>query len=228
MLERGGTAGDAIVAAAAVMGVVGPHLCGLGGDVLAMVKAPGAPPSALLAAGRAGSGADPRRLRAEGHTAMPQRGDVRSVPVPGAVDGWLALHERFGRVPWDAVLEPAITLAEEGFAASLFSRSPATSSRTSPAHPSSVRADRSRRSRSSVCRAWREPFGAWHRADEKASMVQSSAEPSSSWAMGSTRRTTWRNRWRSGRDRSRCRCSAMTCGRSLLLPRVISRSPAPG
>ncbi|HLN42574.1 MAG TPA: gamma-glutamyltransferase [Acidimicrobiales bacterium] len=119
LLERGGSAGDAIVAAAAVMAVVGPHLCGPGGDVLAVVSAPAAPPVALLAVGRAGSGADPARLRAEGHNDMPQRGDIRSVPVPGAVDGWMALHERYGRVPWDAVLEPAIALAEDGFAASL-------------------------------------------------------------------------------------------------------------
>jgi len=119
MLEGGGSAGDAIVGAAAVMAVVGPHLCGLGGDVLAMVKAPGASPVALLAVGRAGSGADPHRLRAEGHPDMPQRGDIRTVPVPGAVDGWLALHERYGRLPWDRVLEPAISLADEGFAASL-------------------------------------------------------------------------------------------------------------
>ncbi len=119
MLDRGGTAGDAMVAAAAVMAVVGPHLCGLGGDVLAMVKAPGAPPRALLSVGRAGSGADPDRLRAEGHEDMPLRGNVASVPVPGAVDGWLALHERYGRLGWDAVLEPAIALAADGFAASL-------------------------------------------------------------------------------------------------------------
>ena len=119
MLERGGSAADAMVAAAAVMAVVGPHLCGLGGDALAMVKAPGAAPEALLAVGRAGSGADPDRLRAEGHADMPLRGDIRSVPVPGAVDGWLALHERYGRLAWDAVLEPAIALAEDGFAASL-------------------------------------------------------------------------------------------------------------
>jgi len=84
-----------------------------------MVKAPGDAPVGLLAVGRAGSGADPDRLRAEGHTDMPLRGDIRSVPVPGAVDGWLALHERYGRLPWDAVLEPAIGLAEEGFAASM-------------------------------------------------------------------------------------------------------------
>jgi gamma-glutamyltranspeptidase/glutathione hydrolase len=119
MLERGGNAADAIVAAATVMAVVGPHLCGLGGDVLAMVKAPGHAPVGLLAVGRAGSGADPDRLRADGHDDMPLRGDVRSVPVPGAVDGWLAIHERFGQLSWDVVLEPAISLAEEGFAASM-------------------------------------------------------------------------------------------------------------
>ncbi len=119
MLEGGGTAADAIVAAAAVMAVVGPHLCGLGGDMLAMVKAPGATPVALLGVGRAGSGADPDRLRADGDADMPLRGDIRSVPVPGAVDGWMALHERYGRMSWDVVLEPAIALAEDGFSASL-------------------------------------------------------------------------------------------------------------
>ena len=118
MLDRGGSAADAMVAAAAVMGVVGPHLCGLGGDVLALVKAPGQMPTALLAIGRAGSGADAERMRGDGLTDMPLRGDVRSVPVPGAVDGWLALHQRYGRLPWTEVLGPAITLAEEGFAAS--------------------------------------------------------------------------------------------------------------
>ena len=50
---------------------------------------------------------------------MPVRGDIRSVQVPGAVDGWLTLHERYGRLPLDDVLAPAIELASEGFAASL-------------------------------------------------------------------------------------------------------------
>jgi gamma-glutamyltranspeptidase/glutathione hydrolase len=118
LLEKGGSAADAMVGAAAVMAVVGPHLCGLGGDALVMVKAPGEAPASLLGVGRAGSGADPDRLRAEGHADMPQRGDIRSVPVPGAVDGWIALHGRYGRLPWASVLEPAIALAEEGFAAS--------------------------------------------------------------------------------------------------------------
>ena len=118
-LADGGSAADAAVATGAAMAVVGPHLCGLGGDVLAMVSAPGRAPEALLSIGRAGAGSDARRLRAEGHATMPLRGDIRSVQVPGAVDGWLALHERYGRLPLARVLAPAIELAEDGFPASI-------------------------------------------------------------------------------------------------------------
>ena len=50
---------------------------------------------------------------------MPLRGDIRSVQVPGAVDGWLALHERYGRLPLADVLAPAIELADDGFPASI-------------------------------------------------------------------------------------------------------------
>jgi gamma-glutamyltranspeptidase / glutathione hydrolase len=119
LLEQGGSAADAVVAAAAVMAVTSPHLCGMGGDLLAMVSAPGSEPVALLSVGRAGSGADAGQMRSQGHVVMPLRGDIRSVPVPGAVDGWLALHERYGRLPLRAVFAPAIGLAEEGFAASI-------------------------------------------------------------------------------------------------------------
>jgi gamma-glutamyltranspeptidase/glutathione hydrolase len=118
MLGRGGSAADAAVAAAAAMATTSPHLCGMGGDLLAMVSPPSGTPLALLAIGRAGSGADPRQLRGDGHSVMPLRGDVRSVTLPGAVDGWLALHDRFGRLPLGVVLAPAIALAVEGFAAS--------------------------------------------------------------------------------------------------------------
>lgn len=126
MLVRGGSAADAAVAAAAAMAVVGPHFCGIGGDLLAIVRPPQREPTALMAIGRAGSGADPARLRAEGHRDMPLRADVRAVTVPGAVDGWIALHQRWGRLPLPAVLEPAIGLATEGFIASplLFLSSP--------------------------------------------------------------------------------------------------------
>jgi gamma-glutamyltranspeptidase/glutathione hydrolase len=119
MLGRGGSAADSAVAAGAAMAVVGPHLCGLGGDVLAMVAAPGSEPIGLLSVGRAGAGADASSLRAAGMATMPLRGNIQSVQVPGAVDGWLALHARYGRLPLKTVLAPAIELAEEGFNASL-------------------------------------------------------------------------------------------------------------
>ena len=119
MLRQGGSGADAAVATAAAMAVVGPHLCGLGGDLLAVVCPPGEPPQSLLSIGRAGAGVDAARLRAKGLTAMPVRGDLHSVPVPGAVDGWLALLDRFGRLPLATVFAPAIELAEDGFAASI-------------------------------------------------------------------------------------------------------------
>ncbi len=79
---------------------------------------PGSSPVALNASGRAGSGADPDALAAEGHAVMPLRHDVRTVTVPGCVDGWVALHGRYGRLPLSDVLAPAIALAEDGFPAS--------------------------------------------------------------------------------------------------------------
>jgi gamma-glutamyltranspeptidase / glutathione hydrolase len=119
LLAQGGSAADAAVGTAAVMAVTSPYLCGMGGDMLAVVSAPGSDPVGLLSTGRAGAGVDAGRLRAEGYSVMPVRGDFRTVPVPGAVDGWLALHARFGRLPLEAVFGPAIELAEEGFVASL-------------------------------------------------------------------------------------------------------------
>lgn len=117
-LRAGGTAADAALATSAVLAVTSPHMCGMGGDLFALVHDGPGPPTCLNASGRAGSGADPERLRAEGHTIMPFRVDVRSVPVPGCVDGWLALHERYGRLPLTDVLAPAIGYADEGFPAS--------------------------------------------------------------------------------------------------------------
>jgi gamma-glutamyltranspeptidase / glutathione hydrolase len=118
MLRAGGTAVDAAVATSAVLAVTSQHLCGMGGDLMAVVVVPGSAPVALNASGRAGSGADAARLRDEGHSVMPLRGDIRSVTVPGCVDGWLALHERFGKLPLAQVLAPAQGYARDGFPAS--------------------------------------------------------------------------------------------------------------
>ena len=117
LLRAGGSAADAAVATSAVLAVTTQHMCGMGGDLFALVHDASGAPAALNASGRAGSGADPEKIRSEGHERMPFTGDIRSVPVPGCVDGWLALHERFGRLPLRDVLEPARRYALLGFPA---------------------------------------------------------------------------------------------------------------
>jgi gamma-glutamyltranspeptidase / glutathione hydrolase len=128
MWALGGNAVDAAIACNAAIAVTAPHLCGMGGDLFALVHVDdagdvtsggsGARTFALNASGRAGSGADPDGLRAEGRTEMPFKLDVRAVTVPGCVDGWIALHERFGSLPLEVILGPARRLAVDGFPAS--------------------------------------------------------------------------------------------------------------
>jgi gamma-glutamyltranspeptidase / glutathione hydrolase len=117
MLRQGGNAVDAAVAASAVLAVTAQHLCGMGGDLFALVhsREESGAPAALNASGRSGSGADPERLRRRGLHEMPMWEDISAVPIPGCVDGWTALHGRFGRLPLGQVLEPAIAYAEDGF-----------------------------------------------------------------------------------------------------------------
>jgi gamma-glutamyltranspeptidase/glutathione hydrolase len=117
MLRLGGSAVDAAIAANAVLAVTLPNQCGLGGDLFAIVHRPGETPMVLNASGRSGSGADADVLRAQGHVTMPARGDVRTSTVPGCVDGWLALHGRFGLLDLREVLHPAIRYARTGFPA---------------------------------------------------------------------------------------------------------------
>jgi len=115
MLERGGTAVDAAIAANATLGVVEPMMCGIGGDLFAIVSdgASGAL-SGLNASGWAPAALTPALLASLGHHEMPQRG-ILSVTVPGAVAGWAALRERFGRLSLATILEPAIRYAGDGF-----------------------------------------------------------------------------------------------------------------
>jgi gamma-glutamyltranspeptidase / glutathione hydrolase len=118
MLERGGSAADAAVAASAVLCVVDPRSTGIGGDAFAQCWEPGAAaPVALAAAGPAPAGMSVESLRAAGFESMPERGPW-SVTVPGSVEGWRALLARFGRLDLGEILAPAIALAEEGFAVS--------------------------------------------------------------------------------------------------------------
>jgi gamma-glutamyltranspeptidase/glutathione hydrolase len=119
ILEQGGNAIDAAVATAAVMNVVEPGSAGIGGDVLAIVwLAKEHQLLALNGSGRAPSGATPQHLAERGfHDQMPLHG-IDSATVPGAVDGWDALLRRAGTMTFKQVLQPAVELAEQGFAVS--------------------------------------------------------------------------------------------------------------
>jgi gamma-glutamyltranspeptidase/glutathione hydrolase len=115
ILEQGGSAVDAAVAANAVMGVVAPMMDGIGGDLFAIVyDAKTGKLYGLNASGWAPAALSIDFLKSKGITTMPQHG-IQSVTVPGAVDGWSKLLERFGRKKLSEVLAPAIRYAEEGF-----------------------------------------------------------------------------------------------------------------
>ncbi len=115
-LRRGGSAVDAAIAANVVLCVVYPHMCGIGGDAFALVKPPGGAVEALDASGPSGSGATREFYERAGHTSdIPSRGQLAALTVPGAVDGWRALHERHGRLDWADLFGDAIHHAREGF-----------------------------------------------------------------------------------------------------------------
>jgi len=120
VLRDGGNAMDAAIAANLVLGVVAPYTCGIGGDCFALVwdgalhgyNGSGRAPAAATrhaVAERAGDAEDPGR-----DPAMPGHGPL-AITVPGAVDAWFALLERFGTRPFAALAAPAITYAAGGF-----------------------------------------------------------------------------------------------------------------
>jgi gamma-glutamyltranspeptidase / glutathione hydrolase len=115
ILERGGTAVDAAIAANAVLGVTEPQSNGIGGDLFALVyEAKTGVLHGLNASGWAPRALTPQLLASRGIASMPQNG-VHSVTVPGAVAGWESLRGRLGRLPLPVLLAPAIRYADEGF-----------------------------------------------------------------------------------------------------------------
>jgi gamma-glutamyltranspeptidase/glutathione hydrolase len=115
VLQDGGNAFDAAVAAAAVLNVVEPHMTGLGGDVFALFwSAREGRLRGLDASGRSGALATPDTIRALGMDDVPYRGAL-AVTVPGALSGWSALLDRYGTLTLAEALAPAIAIAEEGF-----------------------------------------------------------------------------------------------------------------
>jgi gamma-glutamyltranspeptidase/glutathione hydrolase len=115
ILRDGGNAIDAAIAADAMLCVIYPHMTSVGGDLMALVwtKADAAPVG-LIGAGRSGELATIAAVRERGHETMPARG-ASSVTVPGTVEAWGRLLERFGSVGLGAVLEPAAATARDGF-----------------------------------------------------------------------------------------------------------------
>jgi gamma-glutamyltranspeptidase / glutathione hydrolase len=114
VLEKGGSAIDAAIAANAVLGVGEPMTNGMGGDLFAIYwDATTGKLYGLNASGWAPKALTIEHLHAKGTAEMPQEG-IDSVTVPGVVDGWTKLHERWGKLPWRELFQPAIFYAEHG------------------------------------------------------------------------------------------------------------------
>jgi gamma-glutamyltranspeptidase/glutathione hydrolase len=116
ILSRGGSAVDAAIATNAVLGVMEPDMNGMGGDLFAIYwEAKTERLYGLNASGWAPKALTIDYLKSKGVTEMPESG-IDTVTVPGAVEGWNKLHERFGRMAWKDLFAPAIFYAENGFA----------------------------------------------------------------------------------------------------------------
>ena len=116
ILARGGSAVDAAIAANATLGVMEPDMNGIGGDLFAIYwEAKSGKLYGLNASGWAPKELTIAHIKARDATEMPADG-IDSVTVPGAVEGWNKLHERFGHLPWKDLFAPAIFYASNGFA----------------------------------------------------------------------------------------------------------------
>lgn len=113
MLADGGSAADAVIATAAVLCVVSPHMVTIGGDSWTLAGPADGSVVAINGTGRAPYGLTPEHLRGLGHTVMPGSG-VHSISVPGLPSAWHELHSRYGSRPLAELLAPAIGLARDG------------------------------------------------------------------------------------------------------------------
>src|SRR2546427_1124704 len=115
VLEQGGSAVDAAIAANAVIGVVEPMMNGVGGDLLVLYwEAKTGKLYALNASGWAPKAISIEFVKSKGVKTMAMAG-INSSTVPGCVDGWGKLHKRFGRLPWADIFKPAIYYARNGY-----------------------------------------------------------------------------------------------------------------
>ncbi len=115
ILKMGGNAIDAAIAANAVLGLVEPVSNGIGGDLFAIVwDAKTKKLYGLNASGRSPESLTLDYFKTEGYNRIPSHGPL-PVSVPGCVDGWFELHDKFGKLPMQEVLKPAINYAQNGF-----------------------------------------------------------------------------------------------------------------
>lgn len=115
ILKKGGSAVDAAIAANATLGLMEPTGNGIGGDLFAIVwDSKSKSLSGLNASGRSPAGLNMEELQRRKLKAIPPFGPL-PVTVPGCVDGWFELHQKYGKLPMSEVLAPAIKYAEEGF-----------------------------------------------------------------------------------------------------------------
>lgn len=114
VLKSGGNAIDAAIAAVAVLGVVEPHMTGIGGDCFALIKKSGSDIVGINGSGRAGKNASAQTLRDNGLTDI-ARDSAHSVTVPGAISAWQKILDLAGTRGLDTLLAPAIDCAENGF-----------------------------------------------------------------------------------------------------------------
>jgi len=117
ILQAGGSAVDAAIAAAAVLSVIYPHMTSLGGDAFWLIHdARTGAVRSLEAAGRAAAGATLDWFAGRGLREIPVRGIVpATLTVPGAVDGWCEAHAAYGRLPLATDLAAAVACARDGF-----------------------------------------------------------------------------------------------------------------
>ncbi len=111
--ETGGNAIDAALAAATTLAVVYPHMCGVGGDLFALVQRPEGDVVAVNSTGVSFRGIDPDAVRAAHGSAMPERGPFTAT-VPGAVGGWWALFRRGAALSWADLFATALAHARDG------------------------------------------------------------------------------------------------------------------
>jgi gamma-glutamyltranspeptidase len=117
ILGQGGNAVDAAIATNAALAVTYPHMNGLGGDSLWLIyDAHSRQIYGLNGSGRSAQAATLDRF--QGQEMIPQRGPLAALMVPGTVDSWWQAHQRFGRLPWATLLQPAIQLAAQGYSIS--------------------------------------------------------------------------------------------------------------